>query len=481
MINIRTKTKRTKLTKETNPGGRGVVHTKSKPRHTMLLSYRLVAVFLLVGLIGPFARCGNTGGESPTTPTPAPTPGPGAGGVANVSELRIERMGDTFVLTWVAPAENYAKARVAFMMGEAPADCTVAPMDVTAPTVRHVRSFTPPTAAGTYTYHFRVCSVDENDMVSAGVTTNIQIAVDSTDPINVTNLTVGRMGSTNTFVVTWTAPADNYAKARVAFMMGEAPADCTVAPMDVTAPTVRHVRSFTPPTAAGTYTYHFRVCSVDENDMVSAGVTTNIQIAVDSTDPINVTNLTVGRMGSTNTFVVTWTAPAENYAKARVAFMMGGAPADCTVDSMDVDDPTVRHERTFTPPTATGRYTYGFRVCSLNSADMVSSGITETIEVVVDVPPENVTGLAVARMGSTNTFVVTWTKPADNYAKARVAFMMGEAPADCSGCHGGCNRTHRSACEVVYPAHRSRNLHLRHFRVCSVNSADTGLCSVSPR
>ncbi|MEQ1568521.1 MAG: S8 family serine peptidase [Myxococcota bacterium] len=316
----------------------------------------------------------------------------------------------TLTLSWSGFTDANGVASYTVVYGTtSPASCTAGTLGYTgASTSTAITGLTNGTS-----YTARVCAVDGAGNASTGVTVTKVVAPEYNPPTGTVSIEAGAAYNNSATVDVTLAATDDTS---VSTMCLSATTTCTVFVPYATTSVF---------TLSGTGTKTLYATFKDPYGNVSAAVSDTI--VIDTAKPVN------GTIGSTvagNAQVaLTWsgfTDASSGIASYTVVYQATTAPASCTVG-------TVGYQGSSTSATVTGLTngtTYGFRLCGVDAAGNVSTGVTTTSKPVSDLVAP--TGSVTINAGAAWTNVRTLNLTLAGVDPAGVAKMCLSTTTTCT-------------------------------------------------
>ena len=224
----------------------------------------IFGVFVLFSVLGlSFCKGDRPDDKPPDNMPPDNIP------AGDISELRVSRQDTTTLrLTWMNPAANSMRSRVAFREGSTPPEnCSSYLVETRNESYDH--TITLPGTPGDFHFSYRVCAVDTNDQLSSGVTVTFTISVTGSAANEVVGVKL-TSPSRGMLQLSWSRPPGEYTGARIAFGETSDPSDCNspIETLDAGTTTYNHTNLSELPGG----TYRFRVCSLDDEGIPTGGV-----------------------------------------------------------------------------------------------------------------------------------------------------------------------------------------------------------------
>lgn len=357
-------------------------------------------------------------GAAPSVGNLTATPGNGAvtlavGGVtdtpAGVASFRVVRAEGTPAAPPVAPASCD--------LGIPSGDFTTTTMTIGGLTNRTVHAF-------------RVCAIDRAGNMSAGAVRSAEPRAEFVVPAATVLINGGAIATNTTALSVAVAVTEDVGIESMC--IGFAATGCTpfvdVSPSESTAPNI--ARSVTlPTTAAGVRSVFVTLRDVSGNTMTAAASDT---IIFDQAPPTGgALRVTPGNTTAT----LAWTAPTDTPAGIRgyrLRFAEGLAPATCADGEALADETTLRPPTTsFVHQSLTNSTNYGWRLCAVDHAGNVASGITITGQPRAEFQPPTASVVINRGAAFTRTTDVS-VRITGTDASGVASFCMSDAAGPCS-------------------------------------------------
>ncbi|PJK13998.1 hypothetical protein CO613_08425 [Lysobacteraceae bacterium NML07-0707] len=241
----------------------------------------------------------------------------------------------------------------------------------------------PNTPAGTYTYPYQICLVNEANVCDEAVAT---IVIRDPGTIKAENDDMGTHAVSANPIVTPSVLADNGAGTDKANGADADPNTVTIKPGTPSNPALTMdagtgVITVAPNTPAGTYTYPYQICLVNEANVCDEAVAT---IVIRDPGTIKAENDDMGTHAVSTNPIVTPSVLADNGAGTDKANGADADPNTVTIKPGTPSNPALTMDAgtgviTVAPNTPAGTYTYPYQICLVNEANVCDEAVATIV------------------------------------------------------------------------------------------------------
>lgn len=326
-------------------------------------------------------------------------------------------------LSWSSGGGTTSDYRISYSIGlTPPADCSSGTGVISEALVVG----TTHTVSGLFSntnYAFRLCSINSSLVESIGITTSAKTQ-DAPAPNPTTPSAVAV--STSSIQLNWSSAFGSTVGFRISYQIGVSPpADCVsgtqISTVDISG-TSHLVTGLTAYTQ-----YAFRICSVNNDNMPSSGVTVGSRTLDNpALTPISfvVTNSTDSQMD------LSWNSGGGSTQGYQIAYKPGTtAPINCSSDTVITSGNIIG---TTKPITGLSPYTdYSFKICALNFDSSLSPGANLTFKTKDTLPPSPIGFMSPTQ--TENQIDLSWSSGGGSTQGYQIAYSTGlTPPPDCN-------------------------------------------------